>query len=347
MSQSESDMVQPPVKVLFIVGYPRSGTTLLGMLLNELPGFLFVGELAFFWEAHLRGTLCGCDNSVQECEMWSRVVRTWCTDTTPIRQLVDLQSQDGAKCQTFHLAETLRKSLPGSRSQLWNLWQIKKLSLESAQFGLYLELVSKLYSSISVATGSAVIVDSSKSPVDAAVAGLAPGIEPYFTHMIRSPQGVICSHLKKREHLPWLQRQRKPVLVHHALAWSETNTAIDIGLQAYMTNRSLRIVYEDLASSPRAVLGKAAELVGQPSGGFDFLRGNTAFLKRNHSVRGNRIRSVAGSLPIRVDTAWMAGSTKFEQLLVESLTLPLVRKYGLSQASRAYDAACLDGDAEQ
>jgi hypothetical protein len=329
MSRGKGDAGQPSVRVLFIVGYPRSGTTLLGMLLNEIPGFFFGGELGFFWQAYLKRSTCGCGSPVQECETWSSVMRAWDTEPAPARKGLDAQPPDILENEVFRQAATLHQGLPSSRSQSWNLWRVKMLAAENAQIRVYSALVGQLYSAIHAATGATAIVDSSKSPIDAAVAGLAPGIEPYFIHMIRRPQGVVHSHWKKREHLTWLHRQRKPVLVYHALSWLETNIAVDIGLRGYMVGRSLRVAYEDLVSSPRTVLEKVSELVGESSDDFSFLCDNTAVLGKNHSVRGNRVRSSTGSLQIREDTAWVTGLTSFEQFLVKALTAPLARRYGL------------------
>ena len=50
--QAEREPVAAAPKVLYIAGMTRSGTTLLCNLLNEIPGFVGVGELRTYWRAY-------------------------------------------------------------------------------------------------------------------------------------------------------------------------------------------------------------------------------------------------------------------------------------------------------
>src|SRR5919201_1117414 len=61
-------------KVLSILGPGRSGTTILGNILGEIPGFFSAGEVRFIWK---RGVIehwkCGCGVPTDECNVWSAV----------------------------------------------------------------------------------------------------------------------------------------------------------------------------------------------------------------------------------------------------------------------------------
>ena len=49
------------VRVVYIAGWGRSGSTLLELILDTLPGWRATGELRCLWEAGLRrNQLCGC-----------------------------------------------------------------------------------------------------------------------------------------------------------------------------------------------------------------------------------------------------------------------------------------------
>ncbi|MBA3432215.1 MAG: hypothetical protein H0U16_12145, partial [Actinobacteria bacterium] len=51
----------PPLKVLFIMGWTRSGSTILDNLLGEVEGFFSTGELHYLWRRGLlEGRLCSC-----------------------------------------------------------------------------------------------------------------------------------------------------------------------------------------------------------------------------------------------------------------------------------------------
>ena len=62
------------VRVLFLGGLGRSGTTLLERVLGELPGVCPVGEVVHLWQRDLRdGDRCGCGIPFADCEFWTRV----------------------------------------------------------------------------------------------------------------------------------------------------------------------------------------------------------------------------------------------------------------------------------
>ncbi len=70
-------MSQSDVKVLYIVGFTRSGTTILANVLGELEGFFSAGEMQHhFWRVGVRRNwTCGCGQPFGECEHWSAVLK--------------------------------------------------------------------------------------------------------------------------------------------------------------------------------------------------------------------------------------------------------------------------------
>ena len=63
-----------PVKVVFIGGSGRTGSTLVERLLGALPGVCNVGEIALMWERCLiRGERCGCGVPLLRCPFWREV----------------------------------------------------------------------------------------------------------------------------------------------------------------------------------------------------------------------------------------------------------------------------------
>ena len=73
----------PGVKVLYIGGLGRSGSTLLDRMLGQLPGFFSAGEIRDLWQRGLReNALCGCGAPFKECEVWTRVGKEAYPDPT-------------------------------------------------------------------------------------------------------------------------------------------------------------------------------------------------------------------------------------------------------------------------
>ena len=72
------------MKILFISGWGRSGSTLLDRLLGQIEGFHSAGEIRYLWD---RGLLddrpCGCGQPVRRCEVWSQALTSYLTMDRP------------------------------------------------------------------------------------------------------------------------------------------------------------------------------------------------------------------------------------------------------------------------
>ena len=62
------------VKVLYILGSGRNGSTLLSQLLAGVPGFFAGGEIRSIWTRLLDNHSCGCGTAFCDCPVWSQVV---------------------------------------------------------------------------------------------------------------------------------------------------------------------------------------------------------------------------------------------------------------------------------
>ncbi len=63
-----------PVDVVFVGGMPRSGSTLLDLLIGQLPGHCDVGELFYMWQGGAkRDQRCACGEHFSRCPFWTAV----------------------------------------------------------------------------------------------------------------------------------------------------------------------------------------------------------------------------------------------------------------------------------
>ena len=63
------------LRVVYIGGYTRSGSTLLDRLLGATPGAVSVGELRHLWSmGFIEDRFCGCGEPFSACPFWRRVV---------------------------------------------------------------------------------------------------------------------------------------------------------------------------------------------------------------------------------------------------------------------------------
>lgn len=304
------------VKVLYVLGYPRSGSTILGNLLGEMDGFFHAGEVCYLWRNALNGApRCGCQRVILACEVWS-----------PILQRLGGASRLPATASRWRSAATRACHVPRVLRQQPGVvtgWR---------PLDQYRRVLASLYRAISQVTGARVIVDSSKYPADGAIVGLlrGTGVDPYFVHLVRDLRGVVFSRqrkLMKRE--PGRPaRMQKPWLVYDALGWTGVNVAAEAVCRRLGAGRSLRVPYEEFASDPNQTLTRLAEAVGEPNGRLPFDEIQRAHLGVNHTVGGNRNRFESGAVEIRPDTRWVGGMSSFDRRLVTLLTAPSLRRYG-------------------
>jgi sulfotransferase family protein len=199
-------MEEGKVKVLYIVGHERSGSTLLHNVLGQLDGFFAAGELRRIWDRGLmENRLCRCGVPVKECEVWGRIL----DEAFGSAKLIDAHEvtrlRNRIRNRHFPLA-----LLPGNERVL------------RSRLGSLPQYLGTLYRTIRFTTNSRVIVDSSKSPTYGYVLGTLPEIELYVVHLVRDPRSVQYSLLKRKV-------QGRRYLEHNsvkgALAWDVLNLA--------------------------------------------------------------------------------------------------------------------------
>ncbi|HEX2621952.1 MAG TPA: hypothetical protein VHL11_17465, partial [Phototrophicaceae bacterium] len=62
------------VKILYIGGTGRSGSTLIDIMLGKLPAFFSAGELYWIWKRSLKeNQLCGDGHTFKDSEFWQKV----------------------------------------------------------------------------------------------------------------------------------------------------------------------------------------------------------------------------------------------------------------------------------
>ena len=302
-------------KVLYIVGWGRSGSTLLDTLLGELPGFFSTGELRSIWERGLvERRWCGCGLPVPDCPVWSEVLERMRPDAdAELDPRVVMRWQKEA----FRVRHT-RKLLRARTAD--------ELGPPGPQYG---RVVAALYRAIAETTQAQVIVDSSKVPSDSALLRLLPDVQSFFVQLVRDPRAVAVSWKRANQ----LKDQDPPKAMEtHGPVFS-TVTWLGWNLLAEAIRRrspapSLLLRYEDLVADPRGALKRISELVDGPPVPSDFLEERTATLGANHTVSGNPVRFSTGRISLTEDRQWVTTLPRGEGLLISGLASPLLRRYG-------------------
>ena len=307
VSHEKSRSQDAPLKVVYIAGWGRSGSTLLDSLLGQIEGFFSTGELRYIWERGVLGDWkCGCGRSVKRCEVWSVV-------------LAKLQADDqGPDARTI-----LRWQRQVTRFRHTSGLLRRTSDDVSDHFPLepYVNLMGRLFSAIAEVTGARVVVDSSKWPSDAAILDLVPGLELYVVHLIRDPRAVAYSWGTRQ---PDIGRQSVVASTTNWVAW---NLACE-ALRRKLPERSTLVRYEDFVKQPRATLGRIVELVGQDPSRIPSIREKTFDIVETHTVSGNPGRFRLGPIEVSPDTRWLEQLSPARKAAATAIALPLLRRYG-------------------
>jgi hypothetical protein len=310
------------VRVVFISGFGRSGSTILGQVLDGVPGVVHVGELNFLWDHNvLKNRECGCGLPFSDCPFWQEVMgRAFGgSDGVDALEMVRLQ-QLGTR--TRHAIEMLA---PPARRRL--LARMRPL----------MEATEQLYRAIRDVSGAEVVVDSSKLPPYGFVQGQSPGVDLRCVHLVRDPRAAAYSWSRRSgsgdgsgdSPFAWLP-QVGPV--HSALTWATWNVVTEL-LWRDDAQRYLRIRYEDFVADPRQWSRRVAALAGLPNATLPFVDDRTIEVGVTHTAAGNPNRFNRGAVTIRGDEEWRRRFPKRDQLGVVALTLPVFARYHYSWGS--------------
>jgi hypothetical protein len=292
------------VKVLYILGTQRGGSTIAGRLVGALPGFAYGGEMRRLWERGLDPDVrCGCGADHATCPVWS------------VALPVALEGAEKAQARAWQ-----RAAAPDRRSGLSLLGLLRRGRVDAADD--YTALMARLYTAFGEASGARVVVDGSKLPADAFIA-LATD-DAYVLHLVRDPRGVAYS-LVRRAH------RRAPVhgtlMVKAAALWAGRNVAASAIRRVNGDDaRFMTLRYEDLVADPQAALTRVAAFVGEAAAPV-VSADNKVVLPTAHTPTGNG-QFVGETVALTEDRAWTTALGRADRALVSALTAPLRRRFG-------------------
>ena len=303
------------LRILYIMGWGRSGSTVLDNLLGAMDGFFSAGELRYLWERGLiEGRRCGCGRAIAGCDVWTAVLqRTWGGSKS-----VDARTVVSWQARWARVRDTRR------------LLRLRPGGPLDPTLARLVETLGRLYRGVADVTGERVIVDSSKRPSDAALLRLVPGVSARFVQLVRDPRAVAYSW---QRHKAQPDRNRPAELVRHGpvdstLSWIRWNSLAESVRAKSPPSSSLLLRYEDLVARPRPSLLDVAALVGEAPPALPLEGERTALLEPNHTVSGNPSRFRTGRVELRADDEWITRQSAAQRSMVTSLALPLLSRYG-------------------
>ncbi len=303
------------VKVLYIAGFGRSGSTILANSLGQIDGFFSGGEMNFIWKhALIEDRLCGCGRHSRECPVWNAVFDEAFggVENVDAREIMRLQFS-GAR--TRHIPQMMTES---GRKKL------------EARMGKFLTSSARLYEAVKSVTNSQVIVDSSKEPAYGRAIAMIPEVDLRVLHLIRDPRAAAYSWLKKKEQPDSEDREfmHQKSATDSAVLWDAWNISTEAMWRRSSGGKYMRLRYEDFIAAPKESFRSILDFIGEPESELPLAGEREVKLGVSHTVSGNPNRFDTGSVELRRDDGWREEMLARDHNLVTAFTSPLLVRYG-------------------
>jgi hypothetical protein len=303
------------VKVLYIVGVGRSGSTLLERILGAVPGSVNAGELnAIFSRVAVQDQRCGCGEPFSACPFWhavgDRAFGGWDEVT---RRMATLQPR-----------LVRQRFVPAMSTGLASATYRRELDE-------YLDAYHRLYEAIAAVSNADVVVDASKSTAQLFALRRIADLDLRVINLVRDSRGVANSWCKTG-----VRKPQSPAGEHmgtyapHRLAVLWSALQLECAALGAATPHYARLRYEDLVGSPRSALVRALAAIelAPPAGGLAHVGERSITLEPSHGVAGSRTRFSSGRIDLELDDAWRSTLPTRARRIVTALTLPQLASYG-------------------
>ena len=303
-----------PVRVLYIVGCGRSGSTILDTVLGNHRQTESVGEASHIAQkAWVEDSYCACGSAGNDCHFWSQVRREWTDRVGPV--------------DPADYAAMVQRIEP---RLLWLPKLARQAELGDSEVIEYARLTANLLAAIRDVSGAAVVVDSSKRASRALVLSMVQGVDLHLVHLVRDCRGVAWSgkkRFRKDEKAGVSKDDQGKRVARSAAIWNVANM-VSAWLRRYLPReRSVRLRYEDFITQPEIELERIGRLVDLD---FSPLAASVIAgepMQVGHTIAGNRLR-MAGSVRLQPDLEWTEKLTAGERAKCWLLSGWLMSAYG-------------------
>jgi len=284
------------MKLIYIAGDGRSGSTLLDSVLNNFDNSLSIGEFSRFWTRYIEGkSNCGCRDNIRDCKLWSQIINE-----------IDLKFN-------ITIEETEKRII-----EIRLFKNFKKIDnfINDPKWREFCDLITYVYRRIFELTTSKIIIDSSKYPSWGYFLFKLNITEFYFINLERNLAEVANS---------WKKTKLLPEYDYEVLMPIKSNiTILKSWIKIkFLCNRIkinsnlnyLFINYNQFCKTPSSYLNQIEKLVDEKFQNHDF-----QFIK-NHAIGGNPMRKESVELQIKEFKKDLSNLNGVEILLFKSFDI--------------------------
>jgi hypothetical protein len=313
-----TDAARDRPRVLFVGGYGRSGSTILDMLLDRVPGITAVGEFRhLFGRALGDNELCSCGSKFDECAYW--------------RAVIERAFPAGFDRERVHRAMRAINRLAATPQVLHPAHRTPAMRDHCRVYG---DAFVAAYRAVLAVSGDSVVVDSSKYPLHGLFLATRPEVDLVAMLLVRDPRAVAHSwqRTRVRPEVHWEHREMpRHGVLRSALAWNVSNRLTERIAKAGVEVRVQR--YEDFVAEP---LPSLTEIASFALGRSDLDVTDAVFDaepgKLRHTIAGNPVRLGSGRIAVRPDVAWETEMSRFDRNIVDVICRRQMKRYGYRSA---------------
>lgn len=303
------------MRVLYIAGVGRSGSTLLERTLGALPGWVNAGELnAIFSRVALQDQHCGCGTPFSRCPFWQEVGALAFGGWAEVAPRV-------AHLQPRVVRQRFVPRLVSGRGDATYLRDLDE----------YLTAHRRLYTAIATVSGAGTVVDASKSTAQLFALRRLDDLDLRIVNLVRDSRGVASSWSKAG-----LRKPQSPVgeemgtYAPHRLALLWAMLQLECTVLGALGPHATRLRYEDLVARPREALEQLLVDLALPTStsALSHVGDRSVQLGPSHGVAGSRSRFTSGRIELEVDDAWRSTLPHGARRVVTAVTLPQLLAYG-------------------
>lgn len=322
LNMSQSNQITSRVKVLYIGGAGRSGSTILNNILGQIDGFFATGELGLIWKWGLiENRPCACGKPFRECEVWPKVFETG---------YGGMEAVDAQRVWR-------QRNRVNSQHPIGHIWSTLTIQSRRDQPELveYASMLDRLYTAVQHVTGSRVIVDASKRPGYSYFVSTLPSVDLYLLHLVRDPRGIAFSRRRGKVDTGINREMRNWGPLATGVQWTFWNGMTELFWNRRGDARYMRLRYEDFVARPRESLMSILRFAGEADCPVPLVNENQVMIHPTHTVAGNPVRYDSGLTTLRLDNEWITEIAAGDRWLVTALTWPLLLRYGYPLWPRA------------
>lgn len=251
------------IKLIYILGAGRSGTTILATVLGNADQITTLGEMHQFFD-HLSGKKnCSCGKALSRCnQFWSEIYD----------QIPDQIKESINEINDFNIKMEKHKNIP-----LFILNIVNKNN-----FKRYIKVQEKIFHIIKDNVRTEYLLDSAKYIARGLLLNKSNEIEIKFIYVVRDVRGVANSFKKK------VQTSKGPI--SSLLYYNLINIFGEIVYRLISKDKIKKIKYEDFVSDPIEQLCILEKYLNIDLGSIKHHILNNDYFIIPHIIGGNRIR---------------------------------------------------------